>query len=120
MQLSHHFFLEFDLSLFSLRLEKPAKPHVIVCADKLPSTKGGGGGERERKRKRKGEEEEERIEASRELLAKFLPHISPNCHKTNLSTDPGSATEYSTSCVLALPTTILSISSRLVSVRLVR
>jgi len=60
MQLSHHFFLEFDLSLFSLRLEKPAKPHVIVCADKLPSTKGGGGGERERKRKRKGEEEEEK------------------------------------------------------------
>ena len=58
MQLSHHFFLEFDLSLLSLRLEKPAKPHVIVCADKLPSTKGGGGRERERRRKRRGEEEE--------------------------------------------------------------
>ena len=82
--------------------------------------RGGDGGERERRRKRRGEEEEEGIEASRELLAKFLPHVSPNCHKTNLSTDPGSATEYSTSCVLALPTTILSISSRLVSVRLVR
>ena len=67
---------------------------------------------RERRNRDKGK--------ARQILAKFLPHVSPNCHKTNLSMDPGSATEYSTSCVLALPTTTLSISSRLVSVRLVR